>query len=229
MLDSGRWLILSKRRKSGLAPPSAAWALYLMNEGSGQTVGDLSGNGRDCWLGDSGDPSTLDPAWTTVDGVACLAFSTGHVCVPKTTMTLSQPFTVLAVARNNDSATSTRYILHTVSGAGRGLVKTSTVTLNQGVALSAGYTYPVESWRIAVGVANGASSSSVRLVESATVIGDAGADSAHRQNIGGRYTSGSVSAGWSGHIGAVVLLAEAASETLINQWVAYLKAVKGLP
>lgn len=213
--------------QGGLMPPGPAWALYLMNEGSGQTLYDHSGNGRDCWLGDSGDPTTLDPAWAVVGGVPCLEFAGGQVCVPKTTVTLARPFTVLALARNSDDATSTRHLLHTVLGSSRGLMKTSAVTLNQGVALGSGYAFPVGSWRIAVGIANG-TSSSIRLVDSATVSGDAGTDSAGRQNIGGRYASGSVTAGWSGQIGAVVVLAVAAGEALISQWVEYIRAVKGV-
>jgi hypothetical protein len=40
-------------------------ALYHLNEGTGQTVGDSSGNARNGFLGTSSAIETIDPLWST--------------------------------------------------------------------------------------------------------------------------------------------------------------------
>lgn len=105
MLDSGRWLILSKRRKSGLAPPFTLDVLWLFGtdpygapDGSyGSQVitnyGQL-GSTYNLVLGNSTSPETSDPAWVTVGGVLCTEYTGSHWCCVTSAVSFSQPVTI---------------------------------------------------------------------------------------------------------------------------------------
>ncbi len=65
------------RYSSSFTPPSAPFstdgdtlALYPLDEGSGQTATDTSGNSADLTLGTSGSGESADPAWMTAAGYA---------------------------------------------------------------------------------------------------------------------------------------------------------------
>ena len=65
------------RYSSSFTPPSAPFstdgdtlALYPLDEGSGQTAADTSGNSADLTLGTSGSGESADPAWMTAAGYA---------------------------------------------------------------------------------------------------------------------------------------------------------------
>ena len=66
-------LLCQEPEAEGIQPVTAGLqALYLMAEGSGQTVADLSGSGRNGTLGSSAGADTNDPLWVA----SGLSFST---------------------------------------------------------------------------------------------------------------------------------------------------------
>lgn len=90
------------------APPSSAPTgavyIYVIDEGTGQTVTDSSGNGNDGTVGATSGSEASDPAWSTAGGDDYLDFDGGdRITAPSTTQT--GDFT-LAILWHHDSAAS---------------------------------------------------------------------------------------------------------------------------
>ena len=223
-----RLLWFADAKKKVIAPPGPAWALYLMDEGAGQTLYDSSGNNRDMWLGFDGTVETSDPAWTNLGGVACLEFSGAQLCQSKTASGVNQPLTFIALARTI-SHTSMAVIVSRRVDAPHGLVhysSTRKLSLILGTVLQ-GPVIPALEWVVGIGVANGASSS-VWISGGSQTNGNAGTDGILRHMIGGRSSGGTPTDSWRGQIAAVAIIQGALSVSVAEQWATYLKAVKGV-
>ena len=211
-------------------PPGDAWALYLMDEGAGQTLYDSSGNNRDMWLGFDGTVETSDPAWVILNGVTCLEFAGAQGCRRKTDVALAQPFTIVALVRMLSASVQMCIVSRGINVA-TGLLRYETAATRLTLFLPTllyDESIPVNAWSACIGVANGASSAVWQLGGTVTT-GDAGTNNLGQFSIGGRAMTGSYyNPGWRGQIAAVAIIQGALSVSVAEQWATYLKAVKGV-
>jgi len=226
---NSRLLTLFGRGATGPVAPGSAWALYLLDEGTGQTVGDSSGNGRDLHLGMDASADSTDPVWTTLGGVACLEGAGAQICVAKAATALAQPYSVVAIGRTSSTSHNVMLARGYAIAVNYGLVRVATtkaLRLFSDTALSDGAT-PDATWFAGIGVANGAASQ-VWIYGGGVTTGNAGTEGITHHTLMGRWSGAVIAAGWNGQFAAAVIVAGAPSEATLNAWAEYLAAVKGV-
>ncbi len=217
--------------RGALSPvaPGPAWALYLLTEGSGQTVGDSSGNGRDLHLGMNSNVGSDDPAWTTFNGVACLEGAGSQICVAKTASTLAQPWGVAVIGRCTGASTGSMFVHEFPAPPDIGLTHmlgSKRLRLMVNSALPNGI-ITNNVWFAGIGIANW-TPSYVGIYGGHITDGLAGNAPITHHTLMGRFDGTSVVTGWVGQIAAAVVVASPVNVTIMNAWVVYLAAMKGI-
>lgn len=212
-------------------PPHGV-AIWLLNEGFGQHVADSSGNGHHLWLGTTSNPESSDPAWTIFDGVVCLEGAGAHILSLQATRLFMQPYGIVVLARL--SGLTRQVMLHyltpsTLEGGLHRAATTKRLNLMVTTALTDNVT-PDNAWFAGCGIGNG-TSSSVWIYGTTPAAGNAGTHDLYNYALMAMRDSSHISSGVIGQFAAAAIVkppSGAPTQALMNDWAAYLAAVKGI-
>lgn len=216
--------IVTQRR--GPTWPSTPWAVWLCDEGAGQTLHDASGNGRDLQLGEQIDPEASSPQWVTDGGVTFLEFAGWQICTPKSTFSLTIPYSIVVIATLNHTFMPIIVGIQTGNPAGlrtdhrgRLALSSSTGFLTDGILL-------INRWFGACGVVN-ADTSAVWYYNGIATTGSVNGP-LDIISLGGAVVGGRISNAMLGRIAAAAILPDALSVELGDEWMEFLANHKGI-